>query len=202
MTLLVEPRVRRFSLKDRWCQFWSACSGTEAAQIVELAITLPVLVGLWYGIFDFGQAFNLKQKLSDATREAARFAANQSTADLTSSSTPQSILDVRNLVSSYLTANNINSCGLGTASATQSPTYTWVFTATGCSVGNLTLTIDRGKILVVGSGAGAVTIEATQVDLNYPYQWQFGRVVKLLAPSATFSGPTQIPSTSIMPNIN
>jgi hypothetical protein len=48
--------------------FWTPCASCEAAQIVELAITLPVLVGLCYGIFDFGQAFNLKQKLSDITR--------------------------------------------------------------------------------------------------------------------------------------
>ena len=40
-------------------RFWTPCVSCEAAQIVELAITLPVLVGLCYGVFDFGQAFNL-----------------------------------------------------------------------------------------------------------------------------------------------
>jgi Flp pilus assembly protein TadG len=195
-------RSRAFFRRARRHRLWANCAGTAGAQIVELAITLPVLVGLWYGIFDFGQAFNLKQKLSDATREAARFASNQSTSDLTSTSTPQSILDVRNLVDSYLKANNVNPCALGTSSGTQGPTYTWVFTATGCAAGNLTLTINRGKIIAIGSGSTAVTMEATQVDLTYPYQWQFSRVVKLLAPNATFSGPAQIPSTAIMPNIS
>lgn len=180
----------------------SKAVSTEAAQIVELAITLPVLVGLWYGIFDFGQAFNLKQKLSDATREAARFASNQTTSDLTATTTPQSILNVRNAVSAYLIANNINDCGLATASATQAPTYTWTFTPGGCSAGTLTLRINRGKIIAVGSGASAVTLEATQVDLSYPYQWQFSKVVKLIAPNATFAGPAQIPSSAIMPNIS
>lgn len=182
-------------------RLWANCAGTAGAQIVELAITLPVLVGLWYGTFDFGQAFNLKQKLSDATREAARFASNQSTSDLTNP-TPQSIIDVRNLVSAYLKANNVNDCGLATAAATQGPTYTWVMTATGCPAGSLVLTINRGKIISIGSGSTAVTLEATQVDLTYPYQWQFSRVVKLIAPNATFSGPAQIPSTAIMPNIS
>jgi Flp pilus assembly protein TadG len=194
-------RIQRYLRPQFRRRLWIACGDTQAAQIVELAITLPVLVGLWYGIFDFGHAFNLKQKLSDATRQAARFAANQSTSDLTNS-TPQSLIDVRNAVSAYLIANNVNDCGLGTATATESPTYTWVFTASGCSAGNLVLTVNRGKIFTIGSGATAVTLQATQVDLSYPYQWQFSRVVKLIAPNATFAGPTQIPSTAIVPNIS
>ena len=177
-------------------KIWAACAGTEAAQIVELAITLPVLVGLWYGMFDFGQAFNMKQKLSDITRQAVRFAANQTTIDLTTTP-PQSILAVRNLVSASLIANNMSDCGLASKIPTQSPTYTWTFTA-ACGAGDLTLKINRGKIL----GAGLQTVEATQVDLNYPHQWQFSRVVKLIAPNASFTGPSQIPSTSIMANIN
>ncbi len=193
--------IRSCLKRCSWREIWIVCSDTQAAQIVELAITLPVLVGLWYGIFDFGQAFNLKQKLSDATRQAARFAANQTTIDLTNSP-PQSILDVRNMVAAYLTANKVNDCGLSTTVPTESPTYTWVFTATGCAAGNLTLTINRGKILLIGSGANAQNVEATQVDLNYPYQWQFSKVVKLIAPNASFSGPVQIPSTAIMANIS
>jgi Flp pilus assembly protein TadG len=194
-------RLKKVISRERWREVWGLFGQTEAAQIVELAITLPVLVGLWYGTFDFGQAFNLKQKLSDATRQAARFASNQSTSDLTNP-TPQSIVDVRNLVSAYLKANNVNDCGLATAAATQGPIYAWVMTATGCPAGSLVLTINRGKIISIGSGSTAVTLETTQVDLTYPYQWQFSRVVKLIAPNATFSGPAQIPSTAIMPNIS
>jgi Flp pilus assembly protein TadG len=197
-----------FRSKRRWKRMsqnslWTNCAGIEAAQIVELAITLPVLVGLWYGIFDFGQAFNLKQKLSDATREAARFASTQTTADLPpASGTPQSMINVRNALSAYLKANNINDCGLTAATAAQSSAYTWVFTASGCPAGNLTLTINRGKIIAIGSGSTTVTLEATQIDLSYPYQWQFSKVVQLIAPNATFAGPTQIPSSAIMPNIS
>jgi Flp pilus assembly protein TadG len=201
MLNLIYTRIRRAVSSQRLREVLRHFGSSEGAQIVELAITLPVLVGLWYGTFDFGHAFNLKQKLSDATREAARFASNQSKSDLTNP-TPQSIIDVRNLVSAYLKANNVNDCGLATAAATQGPTYTWVITASGCPAGSLTLTINRGKIINIGSGATAVTLEATQVDLTYPYQWQFSRVVKLIAPTATFSGPAQIPSTAMMPNIS
>jgi Flp pilus assembly protein TadG len=189
-------RCRGLLKRVIWQKICTACAGAEAAQIVELAITLPVLVGLWYGMFDFGQAFNIKQKLSDITREAARFSANQTTSDLTTAP-PQSILAIRNLVSAALIANNISDCGLASKTPIQSPTYTWTFTAT-CGAGNLTLKINRGKIL----SAGSQTVEGTQVDLNYPHQWQFSRVVKLIAPNASFTGPAQIPATSIMANIN
>jgi Flp pilus assembly protein TadG len=206
MLKTAHARGEGFFKRAKRHKLWTSCAGNPGAQIVELAITLPVLVGLWYGIFDFGHAFNLKQKLSDVTRQAARFASTQSTSDLTSvapgSSDPQSILDVRNLVSAYLKSNNVSDCDLATTVAPASTNYTWVFTATGCASGNLVLTINRGKIIAVGSGSTAVTLEGTQVDLTYPYQWQFSRVVKLIAPNATFSGPAQIPSTAIMPNIS
>ncbi|MGH7870335.1 MAG: TadE family protein, partial [Candidatus Dormibacteraceae bacterium] len=71
--------------------------GTEASQIVELAITLPLLLVVAIGLTDFSGAFNLKFRLSNAAREGARFAANQSTADLsiTTPPTPASIRAVR-----------------------------------------------------------------------------------------------------------
>src|SRR5882762_4713328 len=77
---------RRWTLA-RWAAVRQRVWATEAAQIVELAVTLPLMVVIFVGIYDFGQAFNLKQKLSLATREAARFGANHSTADLTNAGT-------------------------------------------------------------------------------------------------------------------
>jgi TadE-like protein len=65
-----------FVLKALWKE-------SQGAQIVEFAISLPLLAALFVGTYDFGQAFNVKQKLVAATREGARFAANQSTSDLT-----------------------------------------------------------------------------------------------------------------------
>jgi uncharacterized membrane protein len=55
---------------------------TEAAAIIEFAVALPLLIVLVVGIFDFGGAFNLKQKLNNAVREGARFGASQPTNDL------------------------------------------------------------------------------------------------------------------------
>lgn len=183
-------------------------SEERAAQIVELAISLPLLMVIFVGVYDFGQAFTLKQKLTVAAREGARFASNQSTADLTNPS-PASILAVRDVVDSFLVtpANRVNDCGLGTASPTQTGnTWTWAFTAT-CGPGRtFTLTVDRGYTFVIpassGSGDQPITVEATRVSLTYPYQWQFSRVIQIAVPGATTTGPNLIPVDAVMQNLN
>jgi Flp pilus assembly protein TadG len=187
-----------------WRSLWYLVSRTEAAQIVELAVTLPVLVAIFVGIYDFGQAFNMKQKLSTATREGARIAANQSTIDLTdlggSCSAPESICAVRDVVDAYLRANNIDDCGLSSAGGTLTGgTWTWTFSGS-CPGGALTLAINRDFTFTAGGGAPVV--EATRVTLSYPYQWHFNRVVQFLVPGATFGAVTQIPTTATMQNLN
>ena len=49
----------------------------DGAELVEFAISLPLLVVFVVGIYDFGAAFTLKQKLGNITLEAARIAASQ-----------------------------------------------------------------------------------------------------------------------------
>jgi Flp pilus assembly protein TadG len=181
--------------------FRRLAGASDGAQIVEFAVTLPLLVVIFVGIYDFGQAFNTKQKLANATREGARFASNQSSNDL-SMVLPPSIMAVRDVVDGYLTANNVNDCALRTAPVTPGGSLTWVFTAT-CSPGHdLTLTINRGFTYQVVSGGNTVTTEATQVSLVYPYQWQFSRVIQLVAPGATYAGFTNIPTNTVMQNLN
>lgn len=194
----------------KWRTILGDLGADDGAQIVELAVTLPLLVVILVGIYDFGQAYNLKQKLAGAAREGARFAASQSTADLTNSGTvcstaPDSICAVRDVVDSYLRANNINDCGLNsltTAPVSQNGTsWQWTFTAGGCpNLGNLKVTIDRG-VAFNTAGTPAITTEATRVNITYPYVWQFNRVIQLLAPGSAY-GPSQIPATALMQNLN
>ena len=173
--------------------------GTDASQIVELAITLPLLLVVVVGLTDFSGAFNLKFRLSNAAREAARFAANQSTADL-SNATPPSIVAVRDVVDSYLVALHINDCGLSTQSASKSG-LVFTYTAnTGCP-GTLTLTIDRGDTFTVTGGTPAI-VEATHVNISYPYQWRFNSVIQVLIPSATYAALTQITEGAVVQNLN
>ncbi|MFI5072331.1 MAG: TadE/TadG family type IV pilus assembly protein [Terriglobales bacterium] len=173
--------------------------GTEASQIVELAITLPLLLVVVVGLTDFSGAFNLKFRLSNAAREAARFAANQSTADL-SNATPASIVAVRDVVDSYLVALHINDCGLSTQSASKSG-LVWTYTAnTGCP-GTLTLTINRGATFNVAGGTPAI-VEATGVNISYPYQWRLSKVIQVLIPSATYAALTHITESAVVQNLD
>src|ERR1700704_3409668 len=56
---------------------------TEGAQLVEFAFTLPLLIVVAVGIFDFGSAFTLKEKLVGVAQMGARVGANQPSTDLT-----------------------------------------------------------------------------------------------------------------------
>jgi hypothetical protein len=193
-------------------------SATEASSLAEFAISLPLLVVLVVGIFDFGGAFNQKQQLSNAMREAARFGASEATNDLAAGTAPPSIDAIRYLVDSYLVAARMNDCGLGSLGpATSGPP--WVYTATGCAA-SLTLTIRRDPqsstggtgtppvscalpALIYGNPNPIATIylPCTQVSILYPYQWHFNSVIQLLVPGASFA-LAQISATATAVNMN
>src|ERR1700693_6354974 len=85
------------------------------SQVVELAVSLPLLVLFVVGIFDFSGALSLKQKLTNAAREGARVAAADPFSDLVSppaTGVPVSISDAFQVVDNYLLSEKINDCGL------------------------------------------------------------------------------------------
>jgi len=171
--------------------------GTEGVALLEFAITLPLLLVMVVGVFDFGAAFNLRQKLDNITREAARFGSSLPTNDLNSAGTPPSVAAIRDLVDSYLKAEKIDDCGLGTSAAGGS--LVWTYTGS-CPSGTLTLVIDRGN----GSFPSAVGVDtiyviSTHVTIQYPYKWQFDRVIGLLVPGATY-GNTMITTDAVLAN--
>jgi hypothetical protein len=151
-------------------------------------------VVLVVGIFDFGGAFNLKQELNNAVREAAVFGASQPTNDLLNSgNAPPSVDAVRYLVASYLQAARINDCGLATMPPPASGGgQIWVYTTTGSCPGLLQLTIQRpciGSLCppAVGTYSANTYIPNTYVKISYPYQWHFNNVIQLLIPSANYA---------------
>ncbi|MBV8051155.1 MAG: pilus assembly protein [Acidobacteriaceae bacterium] len=160
---------------------------TNGAAIVEFAVALPLLIVLVVGIFDFGGAFNIKQELGNAMREAARFGAAQPTNDLRNGGTPPSVDAIRYLVDSYLVAARINDCGLGGVGVPGGGPP-WVYTANGngCA-GTLTLTINRGVVLPETVAGTAINLLATQVSISYPYQWRFNNALHLISPGSTFA---------------
>lgn len=182
--------------------------GTHAAQIMEFAVVLPLLAVMVVGIFDFGQAFSIRQKLTFAARDAARFGSSQPTNDLTQA-TPISVAAIRDLVDADLISAGLNDCGLGTISQTGAVAWSATGTTGTCpSTATFTLTIDRGYVApplgqpgINVPGAGEpLRLISTHVTMSYPYQWHFNSVIKLLVPSATYAGITQITTDAVAPN--
>jgi len=182
----------------------------RGAQLVEFAVTLPLMMVFVVGIFDFSGAFTLKQKLTNIARDAARAAAAEPASDL-ANSLPVSVSDTFQAVKNYLATNNINDCGI--AAPVHSTGLTWKSTATvNCVTPGLILTINRGYYFPqTGAGLPSVTcvsqapggqtaIIGTCVSIQYPYPWRFGRVASLLGSAVAL--PTEISATAVAMNEN
>ncbi len=213
--MLRADKFRRQSSGYRWLfarafsAMWANLRGNEGAEILEFAVSLPLLIVVAVGVFDFGTAFTVKQKVGNIAAQGARVASNQPTADLSlngACSAPASICSVRDVVESNLVASKLNDCGLGAAPGAASGSLSWTFTANAGCGGTLTLKIERGYIYTATLPnppfQANYTIEGTRVTLNYPYRWQFNRVAPLIAPGATYPATTQISSVAIMQNLN
>jgi len=189
-----------------------------ASQIVEFAISLPLLVLFVVGIFDFSGALTLKQKLSNAAREGARVAAADPANDLSGSPSPipASVGDALQVVDNYLISEKINDCGLNTALPVQSGvTLTWGSNVqlNGCPIPGLTFTINRGYFSPQTGAtlapanctppqlpSGQTAIVGTCVTIQYAYKWQFGGVSSLFG--GNFVGPSVITTTAVAFNEN
>jgi Flp pilus assembly protein TadG len=180
-------------------RLWRYCKQPEASQIAEFAVALPLLAVVVIGITDFGSAFDLKYKLSNAVRAGARVVSTQNTSDVTNA-VPPSVTTVRDAVDSYLVGDRVNDCGLATASPTRAG-LVWTYTAnTRCpGGGTLTLIVDRGKTFPT---TGGVTVETTRVSISYPFRWRFSGVIDVLIPNARYLGLSYIKNEAVMQNLN
>jgi Flp pilus assembly protein TadG len=169
----------------------------RAAQIVEFAVALPLLILFVVGIFDFSNAFTLKQKLTNIARDTARTIAAEPTSDLAHpiAPLPLSVSDAFYLIDNYLKANNINDCGLNTSNVTTPATLTWKFSiaSTGPSTCGITIIVNRGYYFpvpflnqppgpdcTVHPNPGSAQMVATCVSIQYAYPWRFGQAASLL----------------------
>lgn len=183
----------------------------RGAALLEFAIVLPLLVVFTVGIFDFGGAFNQKQKIEQAAQEGARFAGAQPTSDIhttgtSSGSSPTSLQAVVAAVFNSLAgsgvlpnANQGNCVPPGIASLTG--TLTWTYIISGCSgdsSDSLTIVINRGW--VSSSGTGPPVAVGTIVTVTYPYHWRFYSVIQLLIPGASYAKQTQLTESAAVHN--
>lgn len=174
----------------------------QGATLVEFAFTLPILAVIFYGIYDFGSALTLKQKLEAVVYETARAAASQSTDDLSSATvaTAGSVSDLRDMAARSLQDAGVNDCGLmGSVPTSSNPaTAVWVYSVSGggCPA-PLILTIRRQSILTVGG----VSNVYSRVNMQYPFRYHAASLLKLVNPASTFSNNTNILVNTTMKNL-
>jgi len=176
---------------------------TEAAELLEFALALPLILAMVVGLLDFSHAYNLKQKLANAVREGARIGGSETIVD-TSQSSPDSVKAIKDDVTTYLLDAGINTSFIGTTlSWTPTPTSLGTYYTTKGGV-NYGLKIERNVLITYTdpNTSKVVTMYATRVTLYYPYDWTFGfnQIIKLLVPSATFTNPIRIETDAMMVN--
>lgn len=184
----------------------------HAAQIVEFAVALPLLVVFVVGIFDFSNAFTLKQKLTNITRDAARTAAAEPTSDL-GNTMPISVAGAFYVIDNYLKANNIDDCGIALASGASTARLTWTFTQSGSGGCSVTILINRGYYLALPQpsqppdvtcvplppGNAQTQVVGTCISIRYTYPWRFGQVVSLIGGSNSIL-PQSISTVAVASN--
>ena len=171
--------------------------GRDGSQLFEFALVLPFLLVLVVGILDFGQVYNLKQKLNNAAREAVRFAANENSGGNNLSVNGASDTSaIRDVVANYLTNAGVAQCTIAAGPSVSGFVYTFNSSSTGC--GNFSLVIDRAYPITIGT----TTAIGTRVTLSYPYTWSFGSIMGLFLPGSTLSLPASISTDAVMQNIN
>jgi Flp pilus assembly protein TadG len=140
---------------------------SKGAQLVEFGLVLPVLVFLVLGIWDFGESFAVKAKLTNAAREGARIVVSTPLTNFNcSSSAPCPIVAAAQSVVNYLTNANVDVSCISPSSPTTTATIgeEWTWT---CSNGT-TLDINRSSVILENS----VYLPATVVTLTYPLKWR------------------------------
>ena len=169
----------------------------RGSQLLELALVLPMLLVFVVGISDFGGVFNLKHRLSNAAREAARLAVTESSLDLTAGGNPPPSIDaVRQVVQNYLTKAGITQCTITTTPSAHTG-LSWTFNSSSSGCSTFALVVDRNNTATKVSGTTVVT---THVTVTYPYAWTFNRVLGLMKPGSSLTLPTTVSSDSFMEN--
>lgn len=180
----------------------------RGAQLLEMALALPLLLILAVGILDFGTAYNLKQILNNAAREGARLGSGAPNIDAKSGTgcaagtTTQTVHDdiVTYLANAKVDTSFIPSSGAWSAPATCS--YYCGTTACG-GAGSTTYGLIIERSVLVPSGG--TNIVSTRVTIVYPYSWlyNFARMVSFLVPgTAAPPGTVPISTNAVMANLN
>lgn len=185
------------TMGSRRNRFAKRFRGSRGAQLLEFALAMPLLIVVAIGITDFGAAYNDKQMITNAAREAARITVSNSTSDSScADATPCSVEAAANAVKTYLVNASLNTAScINPTGPTGSGTLTWTWACNGVS-----LTINRGQS--IAGGPSGTVISATEVTLTYPFTFIFGKVIGLLVKGATgLKGQQSLTTTVWMQNL-
>ncbi len=177
----------------------------RGSALLEFAISLPLLVVFVVGIYDFSGAFNQKQKIAQAAQEAAIIAGSQPTSDIQPGTTnPPSLLAVATAAANSLTGSRVATGTCGTPTPLAPPSgLIWSYQVAGCNSvytsDVLYVTINRG-VVTTSTTTGGTQAVCTLVKVQYPYHWQFYRVIGLLVPGATYSNYTLLGESATVHN--
>lgn len=94
----------------------------KGAALIEAAVTVPIILLISVGIFEFGRAYQTQQVLVNAAREGARLAVIEGSTDA----------QVRERVNAYLTAGGLTAVGDGAIPINRTTALTG--TSTGSTV--------------------------------------------------------------------
>jgi len=179
---------------------WGLVRGAEGAQLLEFALVLPMLLVIVVGATDFGTAWALKDKLTNAARDGARIAVSQ-TNDLNGGGNPPpSVAAVKDVVANYLTNAKVTTCPGSTWTVASAGTFAWQYTSGSTGCGAFLLKIERGYTYTTGSSP-TVTVEATRVTLTYPLSWTIGRIMRLMIPTSTLGNSMNLTTAAVMQNL-
>jgi Flp pilus assembly protein TadG len=171
-----------------------AVAGSEGSELLELALSLPLLLVLLIGIIQFTGAFNLKQKMANAAREGARIMVSNVLADSSCGDPNCSAQAAVNAMANYMTSAGVNSACINPSSMASPAAQTWT---AACGNG-ISLTINHQYVYLL---SGGTPVTGTQVTVAYPYTWFFNDIIKMLVPRANLTLPSSLTETAVMQNI-
>jgi len=149
--------------------------GERGQAIVELALTLPLLMLILLGVFDFGLMFQQYEVVTNAAREGARLAVL--TSQYSTGEAAQRALD-------YLKAGGVNTTTVRAAPCTGSPVADTV-----C------VSVTPNTTTITGTSP-AVSVDEMIVTVEYDHQHFIGPVMRLFGGSGLVTTPLR--STSRM----
>jgi Flp pilus assembly protein TadG len=98
--------------------------GERGAALIEAAITVPIILLISVGIFEFGRAYQTQQVLTNAAREGARLAVISGSTDA----------DVTTRVRNYMTAGQLPNAATATVSINRTVALTGSDTASQITI--------------------------------------------------------------------